>query len=212
MSEQQYEIVFYGSLVEGISKDEAQKHIAQLFKTSVDQVARMFTGNRVVIRNKLDRDTAQKYIIAMRKRGAECQVEAMGAPGVKVDLNQVREGTPLPEVAAASTSPTSISTPPTSTPPTPETPPQTLVQNQRPQEIASKSGLQLAGEKVDEILSHSHFDLAEAGERLSEEHEDIILDLPHLDDISLAPAGSTIADKKEDIPVSIPDTSHLSLK
>lgn len=201
MSEQQYEIVFYGNLVEGFSEQDTQKHIAQLFKTSVDQVTRMFTGNRVVIRNKLDRDTAQKYILAMRKRGAECQIEAMGAPGVKVDLNEVNE------VA----SPASVS--PASTPaPAPTAPTQAAAPNPRSQEVASKSGLQLAGDKVDEILSHSHFDLADVGERLSEEHEDVVLDLPQLDDISIAPVGSTIADKKDDIPVSIPDTSHLSLE
>ena len=65
MQENKYEVVFYGTLAEGFTKQQTQEHVAQLFKTTIDQVERMFTGSRVVIRNKLDQATALKYIIAM---------------------------------------------------------------------------------------------------------------------------------------------------
>ena len=88
MSEQKYELAFYGELVAGSSLDETKQLVAQLFKTNVEQIERMFTGNRVVIRNKLDQSTALKYIEALKKRGAKCQIELMGSPGEAVDLNK----------------------------------------------------------------------------------------------------------------------------
>ena len=222
MTEQNYEIVFYGKLVEGFLEQDTKQHVAQLFKTSVDQVERMFTGKRVVIRNKLDQETAQKYILAMRKRGAECQIEGMGAPGEKVDFSSqtpaVSSNISEPEpVSRASTEQVSAVAAAAKPSPSPENPsalaegkvtkPSTSLQS-----VASKSGLKVAGDKVDEILSHTHFELGETGERLSEEHEELVLDLPGIKDITIAPAGSDLGLEKEELPVAIPDTSHLSLK
>lgn len=192
MSEQQYEIVFYGKLVDGFTEQETKQHVAQLFKTTVDQVERMFTGKRVVIRNKLDQDTAKKYIVAMSKRGAECQIEAMGNPGVKVDFSAPAPA-PAP-VEASSSTPTSATS-------------KTNLQH-----VASKTGLNLAGDKVDDILSDTHFEVAEVGSRMSEVHEEIVAEFHELDDVTLAPVGSELAEKKEELPPVVPDTSHLSLE
>ncbi|KZZ21297.1 hypothetical protein A3749_17885 [Oleiphilus sp. HI0078] len=80
------------------------------------------------------------------------------------------------------------------------------------QNVASKTGLNLAGEKVDEILSDTHFQVGEVGERLSEVHEEVMAEFHELDNVTIAPVGSDIAEKKEELPPVIPDTSHLSLK
>ena len=201
MSEQQYEIVFYGKLVAGFTEQETKQHVAQLFKTSVDQVERMFTGKRVVIRNKLDQETAKKYIVAMSKRGAECQVEAMGAPGVSVDLSApAAQVSPAPAPA------------PAPAPETASTPPVASGHKTSAEEVASKTGLKLAGDKVDDILSSTHFEIAEVGARISEVHDEVIAEYHELDSVTLAPVGSDMADKKEELPPVIPDTSHLTLE
>jgi hypothetical protein len=215
MSQPSYEIVFYGNLVEGFSIDETKKHVAQLFKTNVDQVERMFTGKRVVIRNKLDQDTALKYIVAMQKRGAACQIEAMGAAGVKVEFSGVAAQTPAPASApSAASAPAEPSRPETVEAKASFVQASPAGSESRPvsRETENKSGLPIAGEKVDEILSSAHFELNQTGCRLSDEKEDVHLDLPGLDAISLAPVGSDITEKKPDIPVSVPDISHLSLE
>jgi len=195
MSEIQYEIVFYGSLAAGFTQEQTQEYVAQLFKTSVDQVERMFSGNRVVIRNKLDQATALKYIVAMQKRGAECQIEAMGQPGKKVEFSNASAAIETP------TAPASIAT-------------NTTTPTATKSRVLNQDGLPVAGEKVDEILAATHFDLAPVGEILSDHHldEEQIVTLPNLDGLSLAPAGSDLVDKKPDIPVPAPDISHLKIE
>ena len=218
MSENQYEIVFYGTLAQGFTKEQTQEHVAQLFKTTTDQVERMFSGSRVVIRNKLDQDTALKYIVAMRKRGAECQIEAMGSPGVKVDLSQPQaapqqsaseepaeriEASPMTAEAASSPAP-STSTERAAAATTPTSAPKPA--------SAEQDGLQLAGDKVDEILAGRDFSLDPTGVRLSEERQEETLELPSIDALSLAPTGSVLVDEKEELPISVPDVSHLSIE
>ena len=147
MSQGEYELAFYGKIVEGTSLDKVKGNIAQLFKANEEQVARMFTGNRVVIRNKLDDETALKYIIAMKKRGAICHIEQMGQPGIEVDL----------ATSATEPSPAVSSVPKTESATIPTPPPAPAVEESTtaPQkvEMANPNALPIAGEKVDEILS-----------------------------------------------------------
>jgi len=200
MQESKYEVVFYGALAEGFTKQQTQEHVAQLFKTTVDQVERMFTGSRVVIRNKLDQETALKYIVAMQKRGAECQVEAMGDPGVKVTFDSVPITPQEPAQAAHKPAPTQPNAAETKTSPVP----QAREKNQ--------DGLPVAGEKVNEILSSTNFSLDATGVRLSDDVIEEKIDLPNLDNLSIAPVGSDLVNKKEELPVALPDISHLSVE
>jgi len=228
MSDNSYELVFYGTLVEGFSEPQTKQHVAQLFKTSVDQVERMFTGKRVVIRNKLDSETALKYIQAMKKRGAECQIEAMGEPGVKVDLAQTASQATSSQAAPTQTAPPQTTSSPTPAPqsaaaPIPEaaqTAAQSSVQSAtasgaaqapNPVKTDNASGLSIAGEKVDEILSHTHFALDPTGIRLAEEQPEVEDNHHALDNVSLAPVGADLCDEKSEIPISLPDITGLSL-
>ena len=186
MSEQQYELAFYGKLVEGSSLEKTKELVAQLFKTDMSQIEKMFTGNRVVIRNKLDHDTAMKYVMALKKRGALSQIELMGQPGVAVS---VASPTPTPT-------------------PTPEQPSAT---SQPKKASMSLNGLPIVGEKVDDILSNAHFDVAPVGSRLEDEKTKVEAEFHALDEVSLAPVGSDLVEAKEKPPVSVPDISHLTL-
>lgn len=201
MAQGEYELAFYGKIVEGTSLDKVKENVAQLFKASSEQVAPMFTGKRVVIRNKLDEETALKYIVAMKKRGAMCHIEQMGQPGIAVNLSATKS-TPAPQKTAAA-----IGTP---------SPPATSASAVKPAakkvEMANPNALPIAGEKVDDILSHTHFELGATGIRLSEEREEVFPEHHELDQVTLAPTGSDLRDKKEEIPTVVPDTSHLSIK
>lgn len=194
MSEQKYELAFYGKLMAGSDLQQTKEQIALLFKTNLDQVERMFTGSRVVIRNKLDAETARKYLLALQKRGANCQIEMMGEPGVAVSPDQPDARLPAQSSAVP-----------------------TLDQNKPAAKPASKkpglsvNGLPIVGERVDEILSDRHFDLAPVGARLEDKKPEVVLDLHALDDITLAPVGSELLEHKEKLPVPVPDTSHLQL-
>jgi hypothetical protein len=211
MSEQKYELAFYGKLIDGALLQDTKEQVALLFKTSVDQIERMFTGSRVVIRNKLDQDTALKYIVALKKRGALCQIEEMGKPGIAVHFDSVAAApvaVPLQDSSQVKAQPIAENTTKTQKPvqsPAP-VPPKTSGKASM-----SVTGLPIVGDKVDDILRATQFVLAPAGVRLEDEKQDTVLERHALDDVSLAPIGSVLVDHKEDIPVSVPDTSHIHL-
>ena len=75
----------------------------------------------------------------------------------------------------------------------------------------SVNGLPIVGEKVDEILSHAHFDIAPVGVRLEDEKAVIEKEFHALDEVSLAPVGSDLVEAQEKPPVPVPDISHLTM-
>lgn len=209
MSEQHFELAFYGKLVEGADLQQTKEQVAQLFKAGVEQVERMFTGNRVVIRNKLDEDTAKKYLIALKKRGADCQIEIMGQPGVAVTFDApVASPPPAADTSTYSPPPAEAASQSRS----PETPAAAVKKTASAKPGMSVTGLPIVGERVDDILSATHFDLAPVGTRMEDEKPEVHADLHALDNVTLAPPGSVLVEKKEQPPVSVPDTSHLSLE
>lgn len=211
MSEEQFELAFYGKLAEGADLQQTKEQIAQLFKASIEQIERMFTGNRVVIRNKLDEDTARKYLIALKKRGADCQIERMGQPGIAVNLDApAASPPPVPpesEKPAATQAEQLDSQPDTASAPAPEA---KKAASAKPG--MSATGLPIVGERVDDILSATHFDLAPVGTRMEDKKPEVKADLHALDNVTLAPPGSELVEHREQPPVSVPDTSHLKLE
>ena len=203
MSSNDLELAFYGELHAGFNQDDVKTNVAELFKASVDQVERMFTGHRVVIRNKLDAETAQKYAKAMAKRGAVCKVELMGQPGVEY----VESGVSAADVTSVAAEP--MEQRPTNgersgfSSPSPSPSPQASASN----------GLPVAGEEVDSILASSGLSLDPVGVRLSDESAPVAkVELTELAKIDVLPPGSDLVEPAEEVPVSVPDTSHISLK
>ncbi|MGQ7272729.1 hypothetical protein [Marinobacter sp. V034] len=187
-----YQLVFRGECTPQTDEATARANAMALFKATVDQVDRMFSGQRVVIRNKLDEAQAGKYEAVLRKHGMIAHIEPM-------------EGTAPPPPAA---SPAPVQAPEPA-PTTPQAPAASESSSQVPVEPGDR--LQVAGEKVDAILSGSSLRVEQAHDRLTEERH---VDAPmfqHLDEWTLAPAGSTLVEKKEEIPTAVPDISHLSL-
>lgn len=204
------ELVCYGELLAGFELDDVKQNVATMFKANLSQVERMFSGDRVVIRNKLDRETAFKYVQAMAKRGAICKVEIMGQPGVELDNSSPPSDT---VVETPAPKPVESITPAPSDAVPPPTPTETVAASPEVQtESGSNTGMQVAGEKVDSILSDSHLTLAPVGERLSEKvPPSPAPNLQEIEGMELLPVGSDMQEKKDSPPVSVPDVSHLSL-
>jgi len=79
--------------------------------------------------------------------------------------------------------------------------------------VESKSGLNVAGEKVDQMLSQSALSLDPVGVDLAEKAEEPPTpELKELDNVSLAPTGSDLGQEKKEETAVVPDISHLSLK
>lgn len=220
MEQSNCELVFYGKLVSGQCESEVKQNVAKLFKASAGQVERMFTGQRVVIRNKLDLETAKKYRQAMLSRGAECTVEIMGQPGVDA-LASAPSSSPSPEsnlvppVASADPLPATehVQAASQSQAATSKSAEGTSSATGTASNIDNPSGLTIAGDKVDGILAGTDFSLDPVGSRLSEAPviaEEV--ELQTLKGVSVLPPGSDLKDPEEQPPVSVPDTSHLSIK
>lgn len=171
MTETLYEIVFQGRLVEGFSVDQVKANISRLFQATPEQIERLFSGHRVVIRNQLDQVSALKYQALLRKQGALCQVIPMAAA-------QPEQAKPASQPAPARTEPAARAAPAPAAEP--------------PQATRPAGRLRLAGERVDEILAGLSLDLAPPGARLSEPSPEPPPP-PRVDHLTLAPLGERLS-------------------
>ena len=196
-----YQLVFKGECTPGTAVEAARNNARSLFKASLEQVERMFSGQPVVIRNKLDEPQAEKYRAVLHKHGMVAYVEPMaGTPVAKASEKTQSDTSPAP--AAATSAPTSEPRP--SEKPTGTT-------RQLP---ATEPGerLHVAGEKVDDILAGSSLSLDPVGVTLMVHREVEPPMFQHLEDWTLAPPGSELGVKRDLPPPLVPDVSHLSLQ
>lgn len=197
-----FQLIFKGECTPGTDLATARNNARALFKASLDQVDKMFSGQRVVIRNKLDEAQAEKYRAVLQKHGMVAYVEPMAG-----------EGAP-PPAEPSTPPPAQPQTPPSAQP---QNPPQTSAPEasqgaDQGVEVEPGERLKVAGEKVDDILSGSGLSLDPAGVDLVETREVEPPMFEHLDDWTVAPAGSDIGVERDIPPPVVPDTSHLSLE
>ncbi len=192
-----FQLVFKGECTPGTDPATARSNARTLFKATVDQIERMFSGQPVVIRNKLEEVQAEKYRSVLQKHGMVAYVQPM-------------EGA---VTSAARTAPAAQS--PSEPKPVPSAPPAEPARNdtRSGSAVAVEPGdrLPVAGDKVDSILSGSGLTLDPVGVTLEEHREAPAPMFQHLEDWSLAPPGSDLGVKREVPPPVVPDVSHLSL-
>ncbi|UZE96472.1 hypothetical protein [Alkalimarinus alittae] len=219
MTEPLYELAFYGRLVDGVSLETAKNNVTRLFKATTAQVDKMFGGGRVVIRNKLDKATADKYVAAMRKNGLVCEADIMGQKEAEPKPSAPRS---KPSAPAQQSSSDQGSTPTkgaeTVSPAIAHSadeltvlPLSSGVSESGDHSESHSVGINLAGEGVDNILQKSHLNLDPEGVRLSEHHEVEAPVFSEIDSLSIAPTGSDLVDPVEEIPPIVPDVSSISI-
>ncbi|GAA3581805.1 hypothetical protein [Marinobacter xestospongiae] len=211
-----FQLIFKGECAPGTDLATARNNARSLFKASLDQVDKMFSGQRVVIRNKLDEAQAEKYRAVLAKHGMVAHVEPMAAAAPSP---QPASQSVSPQPAAQPASPPTSSPQPGSAQTSP--PPADSAPVSKPAEPAASGGegvkvepgdrLQVAGDKVDDILASSGLTLDPVGVDLAEVDEVEPPMFEHLDEWTIAPAGSDLAEKKDTPPPVVPDTSHLSI-
>ncbi|MDL0432394.1 hypothetical protein QPM17_14715 [Marinobacter sp. TBZ242] len=200
-----FQLIFKGECTPGTDPATARNNARALFKATLEQVDRMFSGQPVVIRNKLEEVQAEKYRAVLQKHGMVAYVKPMeGAaqpaasspsPAREPSAQSQSEQTARPSVAEQAA------------------PEQGSSSGKPASSVAVEPGdrLPVAGEKVDTILSGSGLSLDPVGVTL-EEHRDAPPPMfQHLDDWTLAPPGSELGVKRDIPPPVVPDVSHLSL-
>lgn len=207
-----FQLIFRGECAEGTDEHTARQNARTLFKATVGQVDKMFSGQPVVIRNRLEEAQAEKYRAVMRKHGMIAYVRPMD--GAASGAGGPEAGASTADVPAkpapAAPGPATVSEPRAESKPASEPPGQPAPANRVP-EVEPGDRLPVAGEKVDSILAGSGLTLDPVGVTLEQHREVEAPMFRHLDDWSLAPPGSDLEVKRETPPPVVPDISHLSL-
>lgn len=89
MSEPRYKIVFDGALQPGVDITTAKLNLADLFKSEVAAIERLFNGRAVALKRDLSHNDAQAYLQALSKTGIDARIEAETA--IELNLSDVQE-------------------------------------------------------------------------------------------------------------------------
>lgn len=201
-----YQLIFRGECTPGTSLPEARQQAQALFKASLDQVDRMFSGQPVVIRNKLEQAQAEKYREVLHKHGMMSYVQPMPGADATGTRHRTAPARTPESVPAQPASPASSRASRQSTESGPEkaTAPSSV-------DVEPGDRLAVAGDRVDSILAGSGLSLDPVGVTLAT-HEEVAPPMfQHLDDWTLAPPGTDLAEERQQPPPMVPDVSHLSL-
>ncbi|SDT56477.1 DUF805 domain-containing protein [Pseudomonas granadensis] len=89
MSEPRYKIVFDGALQPGVDLSTAKLNLADLFKSDVAGIERLFTGRTVALKRDLSHSDAQTYLQALNKTGIDARIETETV--IDLNLSDVHE-------------------------------------------------------------------------------------------------------------------------
>lgn len=94
MSETRFNIIFDGALLPGVDINTAKLNLAELFKSDVGAIERLFSGRKVALKSNLSQTEAQKYLEALYKSGIDARIEA--EPSLQLNLGEVQEAPEQP--------------------------------------------------------------------------------------------------------------------
>ncbi|KRP54135.1 DUF805 domain-containing protein [Pseudomonas poae] len=76
MSDNRFKIVFDGALLPGVESTTAKLNLAELFKSDVAAIEKLFTGRPVALKRDLSRADAETYLTALKDAGVDARIEA----------------------------------------------------------------------------------------------------------------------------------------
>jgi uncharacterized membrane protein YhaH (DUF805 family) len=89
MSENRFKIVFDGALLPGVEITTAKLNLADLFKSDVSAIERLFSGKPVALKRDLTHADAQTYLDALSRTGIDARIEAQQP--VEPSLTEIHE-------------------------------------------------------------------------------------------------------------------------
>lgn len=93
MSENRFKIMFDGALLPGVDITTAKLNLAELFKSDVAAIERLFSGRPVALKRDLSHSDAQTYLQALAKTGIDARIES--EPSIELNLSDVHEPAPV---------------------------------------------------------------------------------------------------------------------
>lgn len=196
MSEELYEVAFYGEIVEGAELDQVKAKVAAMFKADAAKLAQLFSGKRVVIKKNIDQATANKYQAALQKAGAQCEVKSLTEAAVAPPAESAAApaaapaATPAPAPAQTAAPAASSSRANSNAPAAPKTDPLGISANE---------------------ISDLGASILPPGSNMQDGENTATAPEVDLSGLDLAPPGSDMGELKKDETVEIPDISNLSI-
>jgi hypothetical protein len=209
MSEQLFDVVFFGILQPGKDKDTVIQNMAALFKTETSKLTPYFAGGRKVIKGKINVSSAEKYQAALENVGLVIKIEVSETAEDKKE-KETSAGTDV-DISGLSMAPagSNVIEHPT------EVPSQTIgdvsgITMAEPGVDVIENPVEVPAQKIDDI---SNITMAEPGvDVLDHPREVIPQKIDDISDITLAEAGADVIENpKPEEKAVIPDTSELSL-
>lgn len=184
-----YEIAFAGQTVPGAQLETVKANLAKLFQADAQRIALLFSGRRMVIKNNLDAEAAEKYRSVLERAGAIVEVVDMDAEIEEIEL---APPPPAEPVVAPSRSAAAVS----------------AVTPQGRLKVVPRDEYMAAFAEVDA----PDFGLAPVGSDLQDEKPEAQAPRVDLSQFSVAPVGSDMGQAKVAPAGPAPDTSHLKLQ
>jgi len=78
MSEPRYSILFAGEALPGFALDTVKANLAGLFKSDLDKIEALFSGQSVPLKRNLESAEADKYLAALQRAGAKVSKQSEG--------------------------------------------------------------------------------------------------------------------------------------
>ena len=226
MSEELFDVVFFGILQAGKDKDSVMQNMAKIFKTDAAKLAPYFAGGRKVIKGKVNAEMAEKYRAALENAGLVIKLEACGGEAEQSSTpasTTTTEAAQKPVAAAPKSSNTEADTSDMSMAAVGadvlENP--VAVPAQKIEDISSitmaetganvlENPVVVAAQKIEDISSLS---MAEVGSNVLDHTPEVAAqEIDDISGITMAETGEDlIKDPKPEVKANIPDTSELSL-
>ena len=92
MSDNRFKIVFDGALLPGVEIATAKLNLAELYKSEVAAIERLFNGQTVTLKQGLSQTDAQTYLQALTKTGIDARIEA--EPSIELNLADAQHHAP----------------------------------------------------------------------------------------------------------------------
>ncbi len=208
MSEELFDVVFFGILQAGKDKETVMQNMATLFKTDVSKLAPYFSGGRKVIKGKINAAAAEKYRAALENVGLTIRLEPCEAPAAaKTEQN---------DEAKIDTSGLTMADAGSDVIENPVAVPAQKIDDISDISMAEagadviENPVEVSAQKIDDI---SDISMAEAGSDVLDHPPEVVPQkIDDISDISLAEAGADLIENPQAVEkAKIPDTSELSL-
>jgi len=215
MSEELFDVVFFGILQAGKDKDTVMQNMAALFKTDASKLAPYFSGGRKVIKGKINAAAAEKYRTALENVGLSIKVEpyaaAVSDETKPEEANEAQDNKTKIDTAGlvvAATGSNIIENPV-------EVPAQEIddISDISMAEVGAnviENPTEVVAQKIADI---SDISMAEVGSNVLQHSAEVVAqEIDDISDISLAETGADLIENPKPVEkAKIPDTSELSL-